>query len=55
MNPYWRLELETRPHLIVSALSHGEFRQTITAFSGETVPIEDPFPIEVDPAALTRQ
>ncbi|MFC5268094.1 hypothetical protein ACFPJ1_38785 [Kribbella qitaiheensis] len=50
---YWRLELETRPHLIVSALTHGKFRQTLTALSGEAASIEDPFPIEIDLAALT--
>lgn len=52
---YWRLELEGRPHLVVSALSHGKFRQVVTAHGGERVRIDDPFGVEVDPATLARQ
>jgi len=52
---YWRLELESRPHLIASTLTHGKFRNTITALSGDATLIPDPFPVEIDPADLTRQ
>jgi Uma2 family endonuclease len=52
---YWRLELETRPHLVVSALRHGQFRQAMTVLSGETARIKDPFAVELDPASLVRQ
>ena len=52
---YWRLELESRPHLIASALTHGKFRQTVTALSDEKTLIEDPFPIALDPTHLTQQ
>ncbi|GAA1670678.1 hypothetical protein GCM10009745_11590 [Kribbella yunnanensis] len=52
---YWRLELEKRPHLIVSELSNGKYRRTLTALGGVVSTIDEPYPIQVDPAALARQ
>ncbi|MFB6721272.1 Uma2 family endonuclease [Kribbella sp. NPDC056345] len=52
---YWRLELEKRPHLIASKLSNGKYRRTLTALGGVLSTVEEPYPMQVDPAALARQ
>jgi Uma2 family endonuclease len=52
---YWRLELEKRPHLIVSELSNGKYRRTLTALGGVVSTIDEPYPIELDPATFARQ
>lgn len=52
---YWRLELEKRPHLIVSTLRRGHHVHLLTALAGERTLVPCPFPVEVDPGALVRQ
>jgi len=52
---YWRLELEDQPHLIASKLRNGRYRQTLTARGGEAATIEEPYRMQLDPAALARQ
>ncbi|MFK4084566.1 Uma2 family endonuclease [Kribbella sp. NPDC020789] len=52
---YWRLELEKRPHLIAFKLSNRKYRRTLTALGGVVSAIEEPFPLQLDPAALIQQ
>ncbi|WP_405059769.1 Uma2 family endonuclease [Kribbella sp. NBC_01505] len=52
---YWRLELGPRPHLIASTLGNGKYRRTLTALGGVVSTIDEPYPIQLDPAALARQ
>ena len=51
----WRLELEPVPALIVSQLENGRYVERTVAEEGRMTLIEKPFPVEVDPEALTQR
>jgi Uma2 family endonuclease len=52
---YWRLEIEGNPRLIVSELRRGRYVQVVTAVAGSRTAIQQPFPVELDPADLVRR
>ncbi|MFJ2568224.1 Uma2 family endonuclease [Streptomyces sp. NPDC087568] len=52
---FWRLEFDPAPRLIVSELENGRYVERGTALAGVTTRIEDPFPVDIDPAGLARQ
>ncbi|MEU0823225.1 Uma2 family endonuclease [Streptomyces mirabilis] len=52
---FWRLEFDPAPRLIVSELHAGRYVETTTALAGATTRINAPFPVDIDPAGLTRQ
>ncbi|MFD8218725.1 Uma2 family endonuclease [Streptomyces sp. NPDC059697] len=52
---FWRLEFDPAPRLIVSELHAGRYVETTTALAGATTRIHAPFPVDIDPAGLTRQ
>lgn len=49
---YWRLELDKAPRLIVSELRRGRYVQVVTAAAGTRAAIDQPYPVELDPADL---
>lgn len=51
----WRLGFEPAPRLIVSELDGGRYVEKTTALTGAATRIEAPFPLDIDPAGLTRQ
>jgi hypothetical protein len=51
---FWRLEFDPAPRLIVSELHAGRYVETTTALAGATTRINAPFPVDIDPAGLTR-
>ncbi|MFF2431979.1 Uma2 family endonuclease [Streptomyces mirabilis] len=52
---FWRLEFDPAPRLIVSELHAGRYVESSTALAGATTRINAPFPVDIDPAGLTRQ
>ncbi|MEW1914601.1 Uma2 family endonuclease [Kitasatospora sp. NPDC085895] len=50
---YWRLELEPAPHLHLGHLERGTYADRLVQ-AGETTALTDPFPLDIDPAALRR-
>jgi Uma2 family endonuclease len=52
---YWRLELWPQPQLIVYELADGSYEQVAILHAGTRGRIEHPFPVELDPAELTRR
>jgi Uma2 family endonuclease len=52
---YWRVELQDGPRIVVSALSRGRYVTRATLTAGTTGRITKPFPVEIDPAQLTRR
>lgn len=52
---YLRVELEPKPHVIVSELGRKRYAQTMTVTAGERTTIRCPFPMAFDPAELIRQ
>lgn len=50
---YWRFELAP-PHIVVSELRGGEYVPAVTARGGLLSVIGQPFPVEVNPAALIQ-
>ena len=53
IDAYWRLELEPTPTLIISTLDKGVYTQQTTAPAGTLTNITNPFPLQIDPGALT--
>ncbi|MEU0741944.1 Uma2 family endonuclease [Streptomyces sp. NPDC006134] len=52
---FWRLEFDPAPMLVVYELESGRYVERTTALAGTTTDLDDPFPITLDPAGLTRQ
>ncbi|MGW1729165.1 hypothetical protein ACWCQK_40810 [Streptomyces sp. NPDC002306] len=52
---FWRLEFDPAPRLVTSELRAGRYVKTTTALAGTTTRIDIPFPVDIDPAHLTRQ
>ncbi|MFE7130304.1 Uma2 family endonuclease [Streptomyces sp. NPDC057638] len=52
---YWRVELDPAPRLIAGALSLGRYVEQATALAGALTTLDAPFPLAIDPAALTRR
>ncbi|MEW1914477.1 Uma2 family endonuclease [Kitasatospora sp. NPDC085895] len=50
---YWRLELEPTPRLHLGHLERGTYTDRLVQAS-ETTALTDPFPLDLDPAALRR-
>ena len=52
---YWRVELESKPTVVVCSLSRGRYISRTTLIAGITGRIGLPFAIELDPADLIRR
>ncbi|WP_425508519.1 Uma2 family endonuclease [Streptomyces roseirectus] len=52
---FWRLEFDPAPMLAVYELEGGRYVERTTALAGATTRLDTPFPIEIDPATLSRQ
>ncbi|MET8974371.1 Uma2 family endonuclease [Streptomyces sp. NPDC004539] len=52
---FWRLEFDPAPMLVVHELEGGRYVERTTALAGATTCLDTPFPIEIDPATLSRQ
>ncbi|KND40057.1 Uma2 family endonuclease [Streptomyces acidiscabies] len=52
---FWRLEFDPAPMLAVYELEGGRYTERTTALAGATTHLDTPFPIEIDPARLSRQ
>lgn len=50
---FWRVELEDGPVIAVYRLEGHDYVAQASAGSGEQLIVEDPFPVSIDPAALT--
>ena len=50
---YWRLELDPAPRLYLGHLERGTYVDRLVQV-GETTALDDPFPLDIDPAALRR-
>ncbi|SEF88592.1 Putative restriction endonuclease [Actinacidiphila yanglinensis] len=51
---FWRLEFDPAPMLAVYELQSGRYVEQVTALAGATTHLDDPFPIAIDPAGLSR-
>jgi Uma2 family endonuclease len=51
---YWRVELQGNPKIVVGSLSRGRYVTRTTLEAGTLGRITRPFPLELDPADLTR-
>ncbi|WP_031099013.1 Uma2 family endonuclease [Streptomyces sp. NRRL S-15] len=52
---FWRLEFDPAPRLIVCELDIGRYVETTTALAGMISRLNSPFPVDIDPAGLSRQ
>ncbi|MBB0245237.1 Uma2 family endonuclease [Streptomyces alkaliphilus] len=52
---FWRLEFDPAPMLVVHELGDGRYVERTTALAGATTHLETPFPLDIDPAGLSRQ
>jgi Uma2 family endonuclease len=52
---YWRVELQDTPRIVVSTLTRGRYVSRSTLTAGTLARITKPFPVEIDPAQLTRR
>lgn len=52
---YWRVELHGTPRIVASSLSRGRYVTRTTLDAGTLGRITRPFPVELDPADLTRR
>jgi Uma2 family endonuclease len=52
---FWRLQLEPKPQLIAYELRSGQYEEAAILHTGARGRLEHPFPIELDPAELTRR
>jgi hypothetical protein len=50
---YWRLDLDPAPRLHLGHLERGTYTDRLVQ-AGETTGLADPFPLDLDPAALRR-
>ncbi|GGR16164.1 Uma2 family endonuclease [Streptomyces netropsis] len=51
---YWRLELEPAPRLYLGHLERGTYTDRLVQ-AGETTRLDQPFPVDFDPARLVRR
>lgn len=51
---FWRVELDPAPALIVYELEGSRYAERITALAGAVIHLDAPFPVNLDPASLTR-
>lgn len=52
---YWCVELESKPTIVVCSLNRGRYVSRTTLVAGIAGRVSLPFPIELDPADLTRR
>jgi Uma2 family endonuclease len=52
---YWRVELAGTPKIVACSLSRGRYLTRTTLAAGTPGRIARPFPVELDPADLTRR
>ncbi|MEU3629464.1 Uma2 family endonuclease [Streptomyces fradiae] len=52
---FWRLEFDPAPMLVVYELEGGRYVERTTALAGAATRLDAPFPVEIDPAALSRR
>lgn len=52
---YWRVELQDKPKIVISSLSHDRYVARTTLTAGTKGRITRPFVLELDPADLTRR
>jgi Uma2 family endonuclease len=52
---YWRVELQGAPKVVACSLSRGRYVTRTTLVAGTPGRITRPFPVELDPADLTRR
>jgi Uma2 family endonuclease len=52
---YWRVELHGTPRIVACSLSRGRYVTRTTLDAGTVGRITRPFPVELDPAELTRR
>ena len=52
---YWRVELHGTPRIVACSLSRGRYVTRTTLDAGTVGRITRPFPVELDPADLTRR
>lgn len=52
---YWRVEVHGTPRIVASSLSRGRYVTRTTLDAGTLGRITRPFPVELDPADLTRR
>ncbi|MER6916082.1 Uma2 family endonuclease [Streptomyces sp. NPDC000594] len=52
---FWRLEFDPAPRLIISELDHGRYTEKTIALPGTVTHVDEPFPMKLDPAGITRQ
>jgi Uma2 family endonuclease len=52
---YWRLQLAPKPQLLAYELAAGGYKEVATLHAGTRGRVERPFPLELDPAELTRR
>jgi Uma2 family endonuclease len=52
---YWRVELQDAPRIVVSTLTRGRYVTRSTVTAGTAARITKPFPVQIDPAQLTRR
>lgn len=52
---FWRLEFEPAPMLVVYDLQDGRYVERTAALAGAITRLESPFPVELDPAELSRR
>ncbi|MEU6161294.1 Uma2 family endonuclease [Streptomyces sp. NPDC047130] len=51
---YWRVDLEPAPTLHTAVRNGSGYRDLATVLPGQTVRIDEPFPLTIDPARLAR-
>jgi Uma2 family endonuclease len=51
---YWRVDIEGAPHVEVYELDGRTYRLARTLHAGAVTRLEQPFPVEIDPAILVR-
>ncbi|MCX2968322.1 Uma2 family endonuclease, partial [Streptomyces sp. JHD 1] len=52
---FWRLEFDPAPMLAIYEWEAGRYVERTTVLAGVTTRLDAPFPIAIDPAALSRQ
>ncbi|MFF3153263.1 hypothetical protein [Streptomyces sp. NPDC057910] len=52
---YWRVELEPAPRVLIGRLENGAYSDLPPILAGAVAAIDEPFPIEFDPATLTHR
>ena len=52
---YWQVELRPVPAVVVQSLRRGRYATLTTLAAGQRGRVTRPFPVELDPAGLTRR